>query len=379
MKKLTYILASILLLFVFTTEVSADELVLSKNDTLIRVGDSFQVTVTLEDYEEDIQGIQGLINFDSNYLTLKSISNSIGWNYGNINVDNGKFMYAGGIDKKIAEDTNVFTLTFETKKEGSTKVQLKDLLASNGNLKVDLNKDSSNELAINIERALSRNANLGTLISSVGYFSPSFNADTTSYKLYVPYETTKVKIDGTVANEYAKATGFGEYAFYEGLKTVTIEVTAEYGNTKTYTVEIVRLKKLSNENKLDKVEIKDVDFKFDSEKTEYSITVPYDMTSLDITAIAKDLNAIVSIEGANDLKVGENTVTITVKAENGEEKVYTLKVTREAEKTGEETTPEENGNNNAKLLIIILIIVTILALAFLFLKKDKNKDKSKQA
>lgn len=64
--------------------------------------------------------------------------------------------------------------------------------------------------------------------------------------------------------------------------------------------------------------------------TSYTATVPNGTTSVEVHAVPSNGKAqVVSTEGNTDLKVGENTIRITVKAENGALAVYTIKVTRE--------------------------------------------------
>lgn len=67
---------------------------------------------------------------------------------------------------------------------------------------------------------------------------------------------------------------------------------------------------------------------FSAGTTQYSVTVPYDVTSLRLSATAEDSGAKVSTSG-NDLSVGANTVTITVTAPSGVVKRYTISVIRQ--------------------------------------------------
>ena len=67
---------------------------------------------------------------------------------------------------------------------------------------------------------------------------------------------------------------------------------------------------------------------FSTGTTQYSVTVPYDVTSLRLSAAAEDSGAKVSTSG-NDLSVGANTVTITVTAPSGAVKRYTISVIRQ--------------------------------------------------
>ncbi len=83
---------------------------------------------------------------------------------------------------------------------------------------------------------------------------------------------------------------------------------------------------------------------FSSSKTSYTLKVPYDTKKINITAKTADSEAkVVSVKGNTDLKVGKNTVTVTVEAENGTQKTYTIKVTRLEEK---DTSSEENTSSD---------------------------------
>lgn len=69
--------------------------------------------------------------------------------------------------------------------------------------------------------------------------------------------------------------------------------------------------------------------------TSYTAEVPYETTSVDVNATPSHSNAKVeSITGNTDLQVGENTISVTVTAENGSKAVYKIVVTRAAEPTG---------------------------------------------
>jgi hypothetical protein len=67
---------------------------------------------------------------------------------------------------------------------------------------------------------------------------------------------------------------------------------------------------------------------FNANTLNYTATVGNDTTSLSISATAEDSKATVTITGNTNLKVGSNTVKITVTAEDGTTKVYTIVVTR---------------------------------------------------
>lgn len=82
---------------------------------------------------------------------------------------------------------------------------------------------------------------------------------------------------------------------------------------------------------------------FSADVTEYTAAVSSDVTSITVSAPAKDGAAKVAISGNDDLQDGENTITCTVTAEDGETtKTYTIVVTKsdEAASSDEETTAD---------------------------------------
>lgn len=72
---------------------------------------------------------------------------------------------------------------------------------------------------------------------------------------------------------------------------------------------------------------------FKAATTSYSLTVPSNVSSVTIKATKSDSKATVSGTGKVSLNTGVNTKKITVKAENGSAKTYTVKITRSKETT----------------------------------------------
>ena len=70
---------------------------------------------------------------------------------------------------------------------------------------------------------------------------------------------------------------------------------------------------------------------FNKETTNYSVTVGKDVDSLKINAQAEDEKAKVTIAGNEQLKMGENTVKITVTAADGTVRTYTILVNKKEE------------------------------------------------
>lgn len=68
---------------------------------------------------------------------------------------------------------------------------------------------------------------------------------------------------------------------------------------------------------------------FNAGTTSYTAEVPFSVSKLDVTATAADSKAKVSISSPNLTPDGTTNVTVTVTAENGAQKTYTIKVHRE--------------------------------------------------
>ena len=192
----------------------------------------------------------------------------------------------------------------------------------------------------------STDATLNGLALSGVYFG-TFYAATTGYTASVANDvdettvipatndagaTYKVKLDGV-----ADADGTVELSV--GSNVITIEVTAEDGNTaKTYTVTVTRAEPLSTDATLSGLELSGIDFgAFDPATTGYTASVANGVDETTVTPTTNDGGAIYAIklggvahaDGTVELSVGSNVITVEVTAEDGNTtKTYTVTVTR---------------------------------------------------
>ena len=199
---------------------------------------------------------------------------------------------------------------------------------------------------------------------------------------------------------------FYENLYYEGNTSGSLDVNV-----------------MSSNNRLSSVTVAGQEITIDELTDVYSITVGNDVTSVDLEYLLSDTSASVSsIVAPEELAVGENTITITVVAEDGEERTYTITVTREEEQKEEETTEEvaapvnyqntyndnnydDNEDDNkieekeqddkkdkkdedkktekeesklSRVIIIILILLAIAGLIYLIFK-DEDDEETKKA
>lgn len=84
----------------------------------------------------------------------------------------------------------------------------------------------------------SDDATLSSITSNLGTLTSSFKPSVTNYKLLVPVGTTAVTISAVKNDAKSSLTGTGVVQLIDGKGVATIVVTAEKGNTETYTVKI---------------------------------------------------------------------------------------------------------------------------------------------
>ena len=117
--------------------------------------------------------------------------------------------------------------------------------------------------------------------------------------------------------------------------------------TVTYTREVAR--PLSSDNKLKSLTVSNATISpaFSSGTTSYTAQVPYSVSKLDITAKANDAGAKVSIKNPTLTANATTKVTVTVTAENGSTKTYTIAVSR-----AQDPNYVESDDNNLKELMV---------------------------
>ena len=94
----------------------------------------------------------------------------------------------------------------------------------------------------------SSDATLSALTLSTGSLTPAFDPEKTSYTVTVPNSVTSISIGATANDAAASVTGAGTKTLDAGASLFPIEVNAEDGTTKTYTITVNRL---AAEEKLD--------------------------------------------------------------------------------------------------------------------------------
>ena len=227
------------------------------------------------------------------------------------------------------------------------------------------------------EETKSDNANLKSLVVENFDIIPNFSSDVTEYTLDVTSEVNELTIKAEPEDSKATVTIKGEKELKDGENTVIISVDAEDGTTKLYEIKVT--KKEETVFGLTSLKIKDANIEFKPDVYNYSVNIKSDVDILEIQAIASEEDATVEITGNEELKEGENIITIIVSSKDGEKKAtYQIKATKEAVK--EEKTPR-NVQSNSKIYIyagIGAVALIALIIVIVYTVKHRNEDDSEK-
>ena len=148
------------------------------------------------------------------------------------------------------------------------------------------------------------------------------------------YSTSSSIIGSLKQGDSVKRTGIGS----NGWSKVTYNGQTAYVSTDLLTTTKPEVKqddkkdeeKSNNKNlKSLKVSPSGLDSDFVASTTEYTMTVGSDIDTIKVEAVAEDSKAKVSISGNKSLKVGTNTISIKVTAEDETVRTYKIIVTKE--------------------------------------------------
>ena len=236
----------------------------------------------------------------------------------------------------------------------------------------------------------SSNANLKNLGIKPHDFS-GFTPTKTEYNVTVPEDTTSVEVYAQTQDSKAKVSGTGVKTLQSEETSVDVLVTAEDGTTKTYTINIIKgeLDQNSDEENntevtnsvegLSNLTINDLKLSPDFQTNIYEYTVKYigEDSKLEIKAEPTGEDYIVEIVGNNDLKEGENIVTILVSKSNGDN-VATYQITVNKSLVDEEAIAREEAERKEKQKMIIIgsaIGLVLVSIIIVFItKRRKNTD-----
>lgn len=298
-----------------------------------------------------------------------------------------------------------FNITNLSGENATTSFVIKNIKFKKGDVEVGTAADYSKTLTLRqgVTTTTTRPKNTSASVTSLSFknatMKPAFNQSIHEYKLYtkdtirqVTLFYTTLETGVTLKSECTVGCTVSSQSdtiiqTIQGKNEVIFKFTSEdEKNTEEYKFIIYRGETTDGSNKLAGLNIKDynINEQFDENTLDYTASVPYEVENLEINATAADENAKVEIKGNNNLKVGENVITITVTPtdEENEIKIYNITVIREEYVSEEPTSKfvpgaiDKKDNSNIILIILIVLVsLTIIGVAayLIFFNKKKNK------
>ena len=325
-KKIKY-----LLLFSFTIILALctkSQARITTNDPTVSSGET--VTITISSQEKVASGA---INVTSNGgLTFVKASGG---------QTNGTLVAFAGTENKTS---GIATYTFKTPTVTKTQTY-KVVFASRDMANVDgelVNSSSATATVTVKAKQTNNNNNSSGTGSNKGNntTAPSFSSvnqtvyATSEANVRSSYSTSSSIIGSLKQGDSVKRTGIGS----NGWSKVTYNGQTAYVSSDLLTTTKPEVKqddkkdeeKSNNKNlKSLKVSPSSLDSDFVASTTEYTMTVGSDIDTIKVEAVAEDSKAKVSISGNKNLKVGTNTISIKVTAEDETVRTYKIIVTKE--------------------------------------------------
>lgn len=201
------------------------------------------------------------------------------------------------------------------------------------------------------------NTNLKILRLNYEGITPEFKKEIKEYYFIADMSINELEITAIPENEKATVKITGNAEIKEGLNTINIGVESEdKSKIETYKIYVTKTdnKELANSN-LENLAIRQgtLEPTFQANITKYYVELANNVTKLDILAIAQNMNAEVAIEGNEELQIGDNAITVNIKAENGiTNKKYVITAHRRSKQ--EEIAKEEEQEKQQEQLAILL-------------------------
>lgn len=264
--------------------------------------------------------------------------------------------------------------------------------SNSGSSKVTTTQSSNTQKATNTSSngsttaTKSSNADLSNLGIKPNDFS-GFTSSKTTYDVTVPADVTEVEVYATAQNSGAKVSGTGKQKLQDGKNELTVTVTAASGATKKYTINVTKEASTQSNTEdrtaakgLSSLKIGNLELspKFETNVYEYTAKYDGDENKIDVKAVATDPKYVVDITGNNDLKDGENIITILVSDSEGENvATYQIALEKNVEnenKLQKEQEDAKKQEEQRKLVMIgAIVAVVILAIViYLVIRHKRN-------
>lgn len=358
-------------------------------------GKSMSVTVTFKIKSNASGNISTKLNLSELYTTLSETNHATSIT-GTINVtapkDNDNSSNNGASNNGSSSNSS----------NGSSSSN-----TSNGNS----SGNSTQRPSTSTETKKSSNANLKDLGIKPNDFK-GFKSGTTAYNVTVPNDVEQVKVYATAQDSKSKiTTGTGNKKLTVGKNKLDVVVTAEDGTTKTYTINVTReeaavvtnettddnsstetQENTQNNTTEDNTDLKNLTISgytltpsFSPNVYEYKLDVKGDISSLDIQTEGANHSVSTDIAGNENLKDGENIITIHVYNEetkkNSTYQIIVNKMTASSEDLNVTLNNAIKKANKIRYIFLgTVLFIVIASIVFIIVRHNikKNDDEDKE-
>lgn len=218
LKSLSILIVS--LLFTITVDAASANVKVTTNKSQVVVGNTFTVTTKISG--SDLGSWQWTLSYDTKKFKLVSGGNVF-------------FFSESGENQK----TKTWTLKAIAKGSGNITVKAAGAFSYKNESAIKVTTNSKTVKVITqaeLEASYSKDNNLKSLSIDGLKLEPSFNKDTTDYKVTAESNTTEIKINAALSDSKASLSGTGTFKVTEGENKFTITVEAENGSVKKYNI-----------------------------------------------------------------------------------------------------------------------------------------------
>ena len=194
------------------------------------------------------------------------------------------------------------------------------------NIVVTSANGNTNTYVIEVTREYNESVRIKDLIVKEGELTPEFDKTTLSYDVTVDANVDTINVSAIVEDEKSTLTGDGIHSLVKGKNKILLKVQNS-GIERVYTLNILR--EYNSDNKLislttDKGSLTP---EFNPDINNYVVDVDENTDNITVNATANP-DSLVTGTGNYPLNKGENTVTITVTAEDGSINTYVITVNK---------------------------------------------------
>lgn len=359
------------------------------------------VDIKLDSEGDEVKKIEFVLNYDTNFINV-SLTDNV---YGLVRKPEGKKITI--TSDSVIKDGVITTVNVKNirPEQANTSLSIKEIKFDD-KAGTDVTRDFvlkyTTTTTTRAKNTSSKLSGVTFKYGDVSSMTPTFKSNVFEYKIKnendkirkLSFQRFACEEEGCSTEVSCKTNGCtvdgNSVYLVVGKNEVVVKNTSEDGKNSTeYKFLVYRGPTTDNSPYLKSLAIEGfaINEKFDKNTLDYTATTDYEHESLNIVATAEDENAKVEIKGNENLKIGENVVTITVtSSETKDIKIYNITVTRKDFEPSSSTTTKailapdtkDKKSNNVLLIVIISVIGAAIIGAsayFIFRKpKDKNKD-----